>query len=131
MLFRSPNIGSKALSEIKQALEKVVGHTSAPVVPAEPVVAPPAAAAVETPEEAQKLFIEAVGAADADVAPAAAADDAEVDEDGVPAVDDVRRLPRGKRDKKGKERALVFDEELGRMVPARTHRLGDEGEDFE
>jgi N utilization substance protein A len=130
-LLSIPNIGSKALSEIKQSLEKVVGHTAAPAAPVEPAMPTPVAAAVETPEEAQKLFIEAVGAADAEVAPSAAEDGAEVDEDGVPVADDVRRLPRGKRDKKGKERALVYDEVLGRMVPARTLLQGDETEDFE
>jgi hypothetical protein len=85
---------------------------------------------IETPEEAQKLFIEAVGATDGE-AISLEEDDAEVDEDGVPIADDLRRVPRGKKDKKGKERALVFDELLGRMVPARTHRRPDEIEEPE
>lgn len=122
-LLSIPNIGSKALSEIKQSLEKVVGKPVEPVAedaPA-PVVAQPdapvAAAAVqsETPEEAQQMFIDAVSE-----------DKDGEDDDDAPLADGETRLPRGKKNKKGKERALVFDEELGRMVPARVHRRADE-----
>ncbi len=140
-LLSIPNIGSKALSEIKQSLEKIIGRSepepepaadaeAVAQAPALVVVSPSAPAEIETPEEAQKLFIEAVGAADGE-AISLEEDDAEVDEDGVPIADDLRRVPRGKKDKKGKERALVFDELLGRMVPARTHRRPDEIEEPE
>jgi N utilization substance protein A len=141
-LLSIPNIGSKALSEIKQSLEKIIGRsepafeeTTVIVDVVEPtptavVTAAPAPVEGETPEEAQKLFIEAVGAADGE-AVSLEEDDAEVDEDGVPIADDLRRVPRGKKDKKGKERALVFDELLGRMVPARTHRRADGIEETE
>lgn len=132
-LLSIPNIGSKALSEIKQALEKVVGTVVPAPSEAPAPTLPPSSAGAETPEEAQKLFIEAVGAADDEGAGLAADadDEVEVDENGVPLADDARRLPRGKRDKKGKERALVFDEVLGRMVPARTHRRADEIDELE
>ncbi len=135
-LLSIPNIGSKALSEIKQSLEKVIGKPAAVAEPEAPAAAMPVAqpesatAAVtpsakapeqayeETPEEAQKLFMEAVG-------------DAEFDDgdDAPPADMSGPRVPRGKKNKKGKERALVFDEELGRMVPARMHRRG--GDEFD
>jgi len=134
-LLSIPNIGSKALSEIKQALEKVIGRTalSTEVIDVEepaPVVS--TLVQTETPEEAQKMFIEAVSAPAAEDAPATSEDaNVSVNDDDVPAADDVRRLPRGKKDKRGKERALVFDEVLGRMVPARPHRRGDELEEVE
>ncbi|MCX6019018.1 MAG: transcription termination factor NusA [Chloroflexi bacterium] len=127
-LLSIPNIGSKALSEIKQALDKVVGRIEAVVEVTPQEAAQVAALPVvgETPEEAQKLFIEAVSSDDDDD------DDViEVDENGVPLADDAKLLPRGKKDKKGKERALVFDEVLGRMVPARTHRRADDVEEIE
>jgi transcription termination/antitermination protein NusA len=135
-LLSIPNIGSKALGEIKQSLEKVIGKPAPEPVPVADVVEEPAVAQVvepeaivtpvakapepvreETPEEAQKLFMEAVG-------------DAEIDDgdDAPPADAGGARVPRGKKNKKGKERALVFDEELGRMVPARVHRRP--GEEF-
>jgi N utilization substance protein A len=134
-LLSIPNIGSKALSEIKQALEKVIGRTalSTEVIDVEepaPVVS--TLVQTETPEEAQKMFIEAVSAPAGEDAPATSEDaNVSVNDDDVPAADDVRRLPRGKKDKRGKERALVFDEVLGRMVPARPHRRGDELEEVE
>ena len=127
-LLSIPNIGSKALSEIKQALDKVVGRIEAVVEVTPQEAAQVAALPVvgETPEEAQKLFIEAVSSDDDDD------DDViEVDENGVPLADDAKLLPRGKKDKKGKERALVFDEVLGRMVPARTHRRADDVEEIQ
>ncbi len=124
-LLSIPNIGSKALSEIKQSLEKVVGKPVEPVVedapapavaqPAAPAAAPVAAVQAETPEEAQQMFIDAVSE-----------DKDGEDDDDAPLADGETRLPRGKKNKKGKERALVFDEELGRMVPARVHRRADE-----
>lgn len=134
-LLSIPNIGSKALSEIKQALEKVIGRTalSTEIIDVEepaPVVS--TLVQTETPEEAQKMFIEAVSAPAGEDAPATSEDaNVSVNDDDVPAADDVRRLPRGKKDKRGKERALVFDEVLGRMVPARPHRRGDELEEVE
>jgi transcription termination/antitermination protein NusA len=147
-LLSIPNIGSKALGEIKQSLEKVVGKPAAPVAEAAAVVAPvedvapsvvetpveaapsaPAAAAPaatptpaaksdveETPEEAQRLFMNAVGKEEG----------IDVDDDDAPAADGGVRVPRGKKNKKGKERALYYDEELGRMVQARTHRRGED-----
>jgi transcription termination/antitermination protein NusA len=122
-LLSIPNIGSKALAEIKQSLEKVVGVPVAPTpepaaVAVETVVTP---AVEETPEEAQKMFFNAVGdtgATSGDDAPAA-------DED-----DERNKSVRGKKNKKGKERPLVYDEELGRMVPARTHFRDDDEEEL-
>jgi N utilization substance protein A len=147
-LLSIPNIGSKALSEIKQALEKVTGKSVtlpepepepepvapvadaadvapragldtadvAPVVAAAVITPPatPAPAYTETPEEAQQLFLDAVS----DGAPTGEY----IEGEDAPPADSDFRVPRGKKNKKGKERALVFDEELGRMVPARTHR---------
>jgi N utilization substance protein A len=150
-LLSIPNIGSKALNEIKQSLEKVVGKpvqpAPAPVAPAPapvdagtgdaapsavapgesapvPVAPTPTApaapaAAEETPEEAQRLFMDALGNDDG----------IDVDDDDAPAADGGVRVPRGKKNKKGKERALYFDEELGRMVQARTHRRGGDIEE--
>ena len=140
-LLAIPNVGSKALGEIKQALEKVVGKAALPATPvpeaapetpvaaaaAPEVVAPvapvpaPVAVVAETPEEASQLFMNAVGV---EVPGASDGDDA-------PAADADARLPRGKKDKRGKERLLVYDEELGRMVPARTHFRGDEPDEIE
>jgi N utilization substance protein A len=121
-LLSIEGIGSKALSEIKQSLEKVIGATK----PDEPVaiIEPVAELVEETPEQAQAIFIEAMSEGEGD--------EDEMDEDGAVSADITQKrtkqkLKKGKLDKKGKERALYFDEELGRMMPVRHGR--DDGID--
>jgi N utilization substance protein A len=121
-LLSIEGIGSKALSEIKQSLEKVIGATK----PDEPVaiIEPVAELVEETPEQAQAIFIEAMSEGEGD--------EDEMDEDGAVSADITQKRTKqkhkkGKLDKKGKERALYFDEELGRMMPVRHGR--DDGID--
>jgi N utilization substance protein A len=121
-LLSIEGIGSKALSEIKQSLEKVIGATKPdePVAIIEPVVE----LVEETPEQAQAIFIEAMSEGEGD--------EDEMDEDGAVSADITQKRTKqkhkkGKLDKKGKERALYFDEELGRMMPVRHGR--DDGID--
>ena len=128
-------IGPKALSEIKQSLDKVVGQwkvesSEAQVAegeaPAEvEAVAPEAEAAParveETTEEAQQYFIEAMSEGE---------EKEEEDEDGKPKVAGAKKSPKDLKAGK-KDRVLVFDEELGRMVAQKKHKPGryDEFED--
>jgi N utilization substance protein A len=123
-------IGPKALSEIKQSLEKVVGQwkveTSAIESPegespveveaAQPEPEPAPARIEETTEEAQKYFVEAMTGGE------------EEGEDGAKA--GAKKSPKDIKTGK-KDRVLVFDEELGRMVAQKKHKPGryDEFED--
>lgn len=139
-LLSIEGIGPKALSEIKQALDKVIGQFALavpspelapeiePEAPPKPeaLVAPVAKPApvqdeedTRTPEE---IFMEAMSE-DED------GDEEELDETGKP-------VPGKKKDKKkgivkkGKGPVLIYDEELGRMVPQRA-RKGRPGEFFD
>ncbi len=121
-------IGPKALNEIKQSLDKAVGQwkveTPAPAAPegAAPVqaeaIAPEAEPAPvkteETTEEAQQYFIEAMSEKK----------DGE-DEDGEDATKAAGAKKHPKDIKAGKkDRVLVYDEELGRMVAQKKHKPG-------
>jgi N utilization substance protein A len=123
-------IGPKALSEIKQSLEKVVGQwkveTPAPDAPegeapaapedAQPVVEAAPERIEETTEEAQKYFVEAMTGGE------------EESEDSTKA--GAKKSPKDIKAGK-KDRVLVYDEELGRMVAQKKHKPGryDEFED--
>ncbi|MCS7055059.1 MAG: transcription termination factor NusA [Thermoflexales bacterium] len=116
-------IGPKALNEIKQALEKVVGQwKAAPQAPAAGAddgrdtpseTATPSSKVEETTEEAQQYFIEAMSEGDEE------GDDGEED-----LADEAAAAKARKKEKKGKkppkDRLLVYDEELGRVV---THHV--------
>ncbi|MCW1969353.1 MAG: transcription termination factor NusA [Anaerolineae bacterium] len=117
-LLSIEGIGSKALSEIKAALDKVIGRPTPPEPPPAPPVpskpAKPAKAVEAKPEEEDDLD--------------ALYGDYEPEEDDV--VEAEERSPRGRADKKkdaggkksGKDRILVFDESLGRNVIQRNRK---------
>jgi len=131
-------IGPKALNEIKQALDKVLGRWQAPAEPGaaaaaqgdssapsgtKPATEATAPKVEETTEEAQQYFIEAMS---------------EGDEEDAEAEGEATRLPKPKKkDAKGKkpakDRLLVYDEELGRMVTQHVRKPGryDELDDLE
>jgi len=137
-LLAIEGIGPKALNEIKQALDKVLGRWQAPAESPTAAAAQgdssaaadakPAAEATgpkveETTEEAQQYFIEAMS---------------ESDEEDAEAEDEAARLARPKKKdakgkKPGKDRLLVYDEELGRMVTQHVRKPGryDELDDLE
>ncbi len=128
-------IGPKALNEIKQALDKVLGQWKASpgaeaaaagdrgaAGEARPASeATPAPKVEETTEEAQQYFIEAMSEGEAD-------DEDEASGDAKPAKP-KKKEAKGK--KPAKDRLLVYDEELGRMViqhlrkPGRYDELSD------
>jgi hypothetical protein len=124
-------IGPKALNEIKQSLEKVVGQwkveTSEPAEPegeapveveaAKPEAEPVPARIEETTEEAQKYFVEAMTGG-------------EEEGDDSTAKGGAKKSPKDIKAGK-KDRVLVYDEELGRMVAQKKHKPGryDEFED--
>ncbi len=121
-------IGPKALSEIKQSLDKAVGQwkveTSAPAAPegaapaqAEaiaPEAEPAPAKTEETTEEAQQYFIEAMSEKKDG--------EDEGDEDATKTAGAKKNLKDIKAGKK--DRVLVYDEELGRMVAQKKHKPG-------
>ena len=125
-------IGPKALSEIKQSLDKIVGQWKVEETPAiateptsegevaiaQPEVEAPPVKIEETTEEAQQYFIEAMteGAKEED------ADEAGTSASGVKKKIDLKVKKPGSKD-----RVLVFDEETGRMVAQKKHR----GDDFD
>jgi len=133
-------IGPKALNEIKQALDKVLGRWQAPAEPdtasavrgdgsasaeAKPATEAAGPKVEETTEEAQQYFIEAMSEGDEE--------DAEAEAEG-----EATRLPKPKKkDAKGKkpakDRLLVYDEELGRMVTQHVRKPGryDELDDLD
>ena len=136
-LLSIEGIGPKALTEIKLALDKVMGLFPAPAAPeiapvvetapvlavvgepAAPAEAVAAPVAVEEPVDsrsAEQIFKDAMS------------EDADKDDDAPgshPAVSRAGKKKEKKKGKSGRERVLIFDEELGRMVPARPNR-GDE-----
>ncbi|MBK8833911.1 MAG: hypothetical protein IPO29_03330 [Anaerolineae bacterium] len=87
--------------------------------PAAPVEAVAAPVAVDEPVDsrsAEQIFKDAMS------------EEAEKDDDAPgshPAVSRAGKKKEKKKGKSGRERVLIFDEELGRMVPARPNR-GDE-----
>ncbi len=124
-------IGPKALSEIKQSLDKAVGQWKVETPPAEPADEAPAQAEAvapepepasvkteETTEEAQQYFIEAMTEK-----PEGEEGD---DSSKAGAKKNLKDIKTGKKD-----RVLVYDEELGRMVAQKKHKPGrfDEFED--
>jgi N utilization substance protein A len=133
-------IGPKALNEIKQALDKVLGRWQAPAEPdtasavrgdgsasaeAKPATEAAGPKVEETTEEAQQYFIEAMSEGDEE--------DAEAEAEG-----EATKLPKPKKkDAKGKkpakDRLLVYDEELGRMVTQHVRKPGryDELDDLD
>lgn len=140
-------IGPKALNEIKQALEKVVGQWK---VPPESAPAPaadsagdataiattteaqPAASKVEeTTEEAQQYFIEAMSEGEEE----AEEDEGNDAEEGLigPKPAKPAKKKEGKGKKHGKERVLIYDEELGRVVTQHHRKPGryDELDDLD
>ncbi len=123
-------IGPKALSEIKQSLDKIVGQWKAPEPASdEPVVEGEAAPVVvevevpvakieETTEEAQQYFIDAMSEGEEE-------EDGEDDKPAKPGVAGVKKKVDTKAKKPGsKDRVLVFDEELGRVVAQKKHKPG-------
>lgn len=121
-------VGPKALNEIKQSLDKAVGQwkveTSAPAAPegaapaqAEaiaPEAEPAPAKTEETTEEAQQYFIEAMSEKKDG--------EDEGDEDATKTAGAKKNLKDIKAGKK--DRVLVYDEELGRMVAQKKHKPG-------
>lgn len=138
-------IGPKALNEIKQALDKVVGQWK---VSPESAPAPAAGSAgdvttaattteaqsaapkvEETTEEAQQYFIEAMSEGEEEEEED---DDAEEGLIGPkPAKPAKKKESKGK--KHGKERVLIYDEELGRVVTQHHRKPGryDELDDLD
>jgi hypothetical protein len=136
-LLSIEGIGPKALTEIKLALDKVMGQFPAPKIaepaptveveaavavagePAAPAEAIAAPVAVDEPVDsrsAEQIFKDAMS------------EEADKDDDAPgshPAVSRAGKKKEKKKGKSGRERVLIFDEELGRMVPARPNR-GDE-----
>lgn len=127
-LLSIEGIGSKALSEIKAALDKVIGRPAPPEPPPAPATpetttSKPAKAADSTSDEEDDLD--------------ALYGDYEPDEEDLVEDDDDTTRGRGGKKKDGskkgsKERVLVFDESLGRTViqrprkPSRGFDFGDE-----
>lgn len=126
-------IGPKALNEIKQSLEKVVGQwkvenatpaapegeAPAPVEAVAPEPEPMPAKIEETTEEAQQYFIEVMSEGDK-----------EEEGEGAAKPAGAKKSPKDIKTGK-KDRVLVYDEELGRMVAQKKHKPGrfDEFED--
>jgi N utilization substance protein A len=128
-------IGPKALNEIKQSLDKVVGQwkvaeeavTTDAAVLAEAAAETPEPEATapakveETTEEAQQYFIEAMSEGE---------EEEEVTTTNADGTTSTTKVAKPKKDKdaKGKkpakDRVLVFDEELGRVVAQKKHRPG-------
>lgn len=138
-------IGPKALNEIKQALDKVVGQwkvspESAPAPAAGSAGDATAAATTteaqsaapkveETTEEAQQYFIEAMSEGE---------EEEEEDDDAEegligPKPAKPAKKKEGKGKKHGKERVLIYDEELGRVVTQHHRKPGryDELDDLD
>ena len=136
-LLSIEGIGPKALTEIKLALDKVMGQFPAPAAPEiAPVVEAPPVAAVAGEPAAPVEAVAAPVAVDEPVDSRSAeqifkdamSEEAEKDDDAPgshPAVSRAGKKKEKKKGKSGRERVLIFDEELGRMVPARPNR-GDE-----
>jgi N utilization substance protein A len=131
-------IGPKALNEIKQSLDKAVGQwkvesSAAPAAPEGEAPAPveavapepePAPAKIEeTTEEAQQYFIEAMGGGEKK-------EDEEEGEDSATKIAGAKKNPKDIKAGK-KDRVLVFDEELGRMVAQKKHKPGGRFDEFE
>jgi N utilization substance protein A len=130
-------IGPKALNEIKQSLDKVVGQwkvaeetpsADGAAAPAEVVavlpeaeVLAPAVKIEETTEEAQQYFIEAMSEGE---------EEEEVTTTHADGTTTTTKVAKPKKDKDakgkkpGKDRVLVFDEELGRVVAQKKHKPG-------
>lgn len=127
-------IGPKALNEIKQALDKVIGQWkvspeaapavtgdgSAGVAEAKPTAEAAASKVEETTEEAQQYFIEAMS------------EDEEEDEGEEAEATSAKPAKPKKKDAKGKkpakDRLLVYDEELGRVVTQHVRKPGRYGD---
>ena len=140
-LLSIEGIGPKALSEIKQSLEKVVGATPIPTaVEAEPVIEPVVLAELAEPIK-DELVIESTNTpvdsptATVDATPATEEDAAQEflnamsvgddDESKSDVSDDSKKDSKDKA-KKSAKGVLVYDEELGRMVVQRPRkRQGD------
>lgn len=175
-LLSIEGVGSKALTEIKVSLDKVVGQVKEPepdaaaptatvveastdaeavgVVPVAEVTAAPVAAVETIPVEATAtesvVEAQATAAASAEaetVAPAVVEEEERspgqifleamgqgVDEDGESAASKAAKKKDKDKDKgkkAGRDRVLVFDEELGRTVVQRSRKPGRGGEAFD
>jgi N utilization substance protein A len=136
-LLSIEGVGPKALGEIKQSLDKVVGQWKAPeATPEETIVVEETAAAKieievpaprveETTEEAQQYFIDAMSEGEED-------DDEDETGEAKPAKTGAAAKKKDKKKAGSKDRVLVFDEELGRVVAQKKHRPGRDDEfDFD
>lgn len=127
-------IGPKALNEIKQALDKVVGQWkvtpeavlaaagdgSSGSAEAKPMAEATAPKVEETTEEAQQYFIEAMSEGEEE-------DESEEDEaTGTKPAKPKKKDAKGK--KPAKDRLLVYDEELGRVVTQHLRKPGRYGD---
>jgi len=134
-LLSIEGIGPKALSEIKQALEKVVGVAPAPIAETSdateaPVTEVTTEANAESPAMAQAVVAEVEE--DEEVDPAqqflnAMSEGEGGDEDAVEA-DSSASKDKLKKSAKG---VLVYDEDLGRMVVQRPRKRQDNFDDFD
>ncbi|PJF47305.1 MAG: transcription termination/antitermination protein NusA [Chloroflexi bacterium] len=133
-LLAIEGIGPKALNEIKQALDKAVGQwkvapestqtnagAGAHAPAAQPVTEAAAPKVEETTEEAQQYFIEAMSeGADEDE------DEDEGEAAGAKPAKPKQKDAKGK--KPPKDRLLVYDEELGRVVTQHLRKPGRYGD---
>lgn len=136
-LLSIEGIGPKALGEIKLALDKVMGTLPAPALPVAPSEPADSAGATETPAS-ETVPVPQASAEDSrseeqifkDAMLREAGGDDDEDTSTTPGARATAARPGvKKKDKKkgktGRERVLIFDEELGRMVPARPNRDDD------
>ncbi len=127
-------IGPKALNEIKQALDKAVGQwkvmpesaqthagDGANASAAQPATEATAPKVEETTEEAQQYFIEAMSEGEKEEE-----DEGEGEAVGAKPSKPKKKDAKGK--KPGKDRLLVYDEELGRVVTQHLRKPGRYGD---
>ncbi|MFC1463548.1 MAG: transcription termination factor NusA [Candidatus Brachytrichaceae bacterium NZ_4S206] len=127
-------IGPKALNEIKQALDKVVGQWkvtpevvqaaagdgSSGSAEAKPTAEATAPKVEETTEEAQQYFIEAMSEGE---------EEDESEEDEATSAKPAKPKKKDAKSKKpAKDRLLVYDEELGRVVTQHLRKPGRYGD---
>lgn len=131
-------IGPKALNDIKQSLDKVVGQwkvepesaaetsdaeaSASGAATFEPEASAPAVKVEETTEEAQQYFIDAMSEGEEPAGEEEAGADGS--KPAKPAAPGAKKKEVKGKKPDNKARVLVFDEELGRVVAQKRHKSG-------